>query len=84
MDIGIRELRDGLSRHLATVQEGHTLVVTDHGRPIAHIVPIQQQSTLDQLIAEGVVRPPASPRRSAPRPVEATGSVSGLVGEQRR
>jgi prevent-host-death family protein len=84
MDVGVRELRDGLSRHLAKVQEGHTLVVTEHGRPIAQIVPIQQRSTLDQLIAEGVVRPPTSPRRSVPQPVQASGSVSELVIDQRR
>ena len=35
MNVGVRELRDGLSRHLATVREGHTITVTDHGRPVA-------------------------------------------------
>lgn len=39
MDIGVRELRDGLSRHLASVREGHTVTVTDHGRPVARIIP---------------------------------------------
>jgi len=29
VEIGIRELRDGLSKHLALVREGRTLVVTD-------------------------------------------------------
>ncbi|MDX6294503.1 MAG: hypothetical protein QOH50_3578, partial [Kribbellaceae bacterium] len=45
MSIGIRELRDGLSRHLAEVRAGHTITITDHGRPIARIVPIDQPST---------------------------------------
>ena len=31
MEIGIRELRDGLSRHLDVVREGGTITVTDHG-----------------------------------------------------
>jgi antitoxin (DNA-binding transcriptional repressor) of toxin-antitoxin stability system len=31
--VGIRELRDGLSRYLAQVRAGRT--VTDHGRPVA-------------------------------------------------
>jgi prevent-host-death family protein len=85
MDIGIRELRDGLSRHLAEVRKGHTLTVTDHGKPIALIVPVQQPTTLDQLIAEGVVRPPRSRKRKPlPSPAKATGSVSELVAEQRR
>jgi prevent-host-death family protein len=84
MDIGIKELRDGLSRHLAEVRKGHTLTVTDHGKPIALIVPVQQPTTLDQLIAEGLVRPPRSQRADLPTPVKATGSVSELVADQRR
>lgn len=84
MDIGIRELRDGLSRHLAEVRNGHTLTVTDHGKPIALIVPVQQPSTVERLIAEGVVRPARHRRRELPTPVEAAGLVSDLVGDQRR
>ncbi|MFB9611859.1 type II toxin-antitoxin system Phd/YefM family antitoxin [Kutzneria kofuensis] len=57
MNVGIRELRDGLSRYLAEVRRGHTLTVTDRGRPIALIMPVQQPTTLNQLIADGVVRP---------------------------
>jgi len=85
MDIGIRELRDGLSRHLAEVRKGHTLTVTDHGKPIAMIVPVQQPTTLDQLIAKGLVRPARDRgRKPLPPPVKATGSVSELVADQRR
>ena len=40
MEIGIRELRDGLSKHLAVVRSGRTVTVTDHGRPVARIVPV--------------------------------------------
>lgn len=39
-DVGVRELRDSLSRHLAMVREGQTITVTDHGRPVARIVPV--------------------------------------------
>ena len=52
VDIGIRELRDGLSRHLAEVRSGRTITITDHGRPIARIVPIDQPTALERLIAE--------------------------------
>ena len=37
--VGVRELRDGLSRHLASVREGTEITVTDHGKPVARIVP---------------------------------------------
>ena len=84
MDIGIKELRDGLSRHLAEVRKGHTLTVTDHGKPIAMIVPVQQPTTLEQLIARGVVRPARSrQRKSLPPPIEANGPISELVADQR-
>lgn len=84
MEVGIRELRDGLSRYLAEVRKGRTLTVTDHGRPIAQIVPHGQPTTLERLVAEGLVTPPRSPKRTAPRPIKANGTVSDLVAEQRR
>jgi prevent-host-death family protein len=40
MEIGIRQLRDELSRRLNEVREGRTITVTQHGRPIARIVPL--------------------------------------------
>lgn len=84
MRLGIKELRDGLSRHLAEVREGHTITVTDHGRPIARIVPVEGPSTLDQLILDGRVKPARRAKRSVPTPVKADGTVSDLVEEQRR
>lgn len=83
MDIGVRELRDGLSRHLARVGEGHTITVTDHGRPVARIVPIGERTSLERLIAEGRVTP-GRRREPRPQPVKTSGTVSDLVSEQRR
>lgn len=84
MAVGVRELRDGLSRHLAAVREGRTVTVTDHGRPIARIVPIGRPSRLEQLIAEGKVVPGKRAKRPAPDPVRASGPVSDLIADQRR
>jgi prevent-host-death family protein len=82
--VGIQELRDGLSRYLAEVRAGRTVTVTDHGRPVARIVPVDEPSLLERLIAEGLVQPARQRERSAPQPVEASGTVSDLVAEQRR
>ncbi|GDY34035.1 type II toxin-antitoxin system Phd/YefM family antitoxin [Gandjariella thermophila] len=82
--VGIRALRDGLSRHLAAVREGHTLTVTDHGQVIARIVPAGRPSALERLIAEGRVTPARRRKRPAPEPVKASGIVSDLVADQRR
>jgi prevent-host-death family protein len=84
MEVGIRELRDNLSRHLASVHDGHTVTVTDHGRPIARIVPIGQPTRLETLIAEGRVNKATHRKRPAPDPLPATETVSDLVRDQRR
>ena len=82
--VGVRDLRDGLSRYLAEVRAGRTITVTDHGRPVARIIPVNEPSPLERLIAEGLVQPARQRRRSALQPVEASGTVSDLVTEQRR
>lgn len=84
MDVGVRELRDGLSRHLATVREGHTITVTDHGRPVARIIPVGVPTKLEQLIAEGKVTPGPHRKRKRPAPVKTNGAVSDLIDQQRR
>jgi prevent-host-death family protein len=84
VDVGIRELRDGLSRHLAEVRGGRTITVTDHGKPIARIVPVSELSTLERLIAEGKVTPAKRRKRPAPVPIKTDGPVSDLIDEQRR
>jgi prevent-host-death family protein len=83
MSIGIRELRDTLSRQLDRVREGHTITVTDHGRPIARIVPIEGQSVYERLVAEGKITPASSPKRHVPEPVVSGATVSDLIAEQR-
>ncbi|MFT3797338.1 type II toxin-antitoxin system Phd/YefM family antitoxin [Microbacterium sp.] len=67
------------------MREGMEITVTDHGRPIAKIVPIGEESGLEKLIREGLVTLPTGPRQSRyPDPVAANGTVSDLVKDQRR
>jgi prevent-host-death family protein len=84
VDVGVRELRDGLSRHLATVREGHTITVTDHGRPVARIIPVGVPTKLEQLIADGKVTPAKRRKGVRPAPIKTAGMVSDLVDKQRR
>jgi prevent-host-death family protein len=51
--VGIRELRQNASAVLRKVVAGETVEVTDHGHPIARIVPLHAERSLDQLVAEG-------------------------------
>ena len=84
MNIGVKELRDGLSRYLADVRAGHTVTVTDHGRPVARIVPVDAPNALERLVAEGRVEPARAKKQSAPKPIKAVATVSDLIGDQRR
>jgi prevent-host-death family protein len=80
----VRALRNHLSRYLARVREGEEMVVTDHGRAIARVLPIGTQRLLDRLIADGVVTPARRPKGDAGRPVKGKGTVSDLVADRRR
>lgn len=84
MNVGVRALRDGLSKHLAQVRQGRTVTVTEHGNVIARIVPAGEPTALERLIASGRVQPANTPKRPAPEPVRTRGTVSDLVDEQRR
>jgi prevent-host-death family protein len=55
--MGVRQLKDGLSRALRQVQEGETVEVTDHGRPIARIVKVEP-SRAEHLLAAARLTPP--------------------------
>ncbi|MGH8930471.1 MAG: type II toxin-antitoxin system Phd/YefM family antitoxin [Egibacteraceae bacterium] len=85
MEVGIRELRDHLSRYLDRVRDGDELVVTDRGRAVARVIPISGERTFDRLVSEGLIEPaPVAQRRRPRRRVPAQGKVSDLVADQRR
>ena len=84
MEVGIRELRDNLSRYLDRVRGGEEVVVTDRGYAVARVLPIGGERALDRLVAEGVVTPARRPKQSAGKPMRTKGTVSDLVAEQRR
>jgi prevent-host-death family protein len=83
--VGIRELRDHLSRYLEQVKAGSTVTVTDHGRVIATIVPMRYSKHMLELAAQGKVRlPTRPPLRAADIPkIEVEGGLSDLLHEAR-
>jgi prevent-host-death family protein len=56
-EVGIRELRQSASALIRRVIAGETIEVTKRGRPVARIVPIQGDSVLDQMVADGRATP---------------------------
>lgn len=85
MEAGVRELRDRLSHYLNVVRDGQEVTVTDHGKAVARLVPLDQPRALDRLVAEGLVTPaPVAKRSRTPLRITAKGTVSDLVAEQRQ
>ena len=83
--MGIRELREHLSRFLDDVQAGQELIVTDRGRPVARIVASSGEAWLDQLVAAGVVSLPERELDLASLGrVRADGDLMEFVFDQRR
>jgi antitoxin (DNA-binding transcriptional repressor) of toxin-antitoxin stability system len=69
----------------AVVRDGQEVTVTDHGRAVARLVPLDRPRPLDRLIAEGLVTPAGATKRSRRGGgIAADGNVSDLVAEQRR
>jgi prevent-host-death family protein len=85
--VGVRELKAKLSAYLDAVKDGREVVVTEHGRAIARLVPVEGGSdeALARMIAEGRVLQAESRELRLPARVRLVeGSVEDLVREQRR
>jgi len=86
--VGIRELKTHLSRHLKRVQAGERLLVTERGRSIATISPVEPSVDVDwahQLVADGRAHWNGGKPTGAKRPAKITGTTaSSIVLEDRR
>ncbi len=71
MRMGLREANQQFSKAMKAVKAGKEVILTERGKPIAVIKPLQQEETLDAMIrrleAEGILRP-ALKRGPMPRP----------------
>ena len=87
--VGIRELKAHLSRHLKRVRSGTTLMVTERGRSIAIISPVEAPADVDwahRLVVEGRAHWSGGKPVGSVRPVQIGGArtVSHAVLEDRR
>jgi prevent-host-death family protein len=62
--IGIRELRNDVAAVVRRAAAGERVVVTVDGQPVARLGPLEPDGapTLDDLVATGLLRPPARSR----------------------
>ncbi len=88
VEIGVRELRDGLSSYLRRVARGEHVRITSRGKPVADLIPAQPASPDDpkllQLEAEGKITLSRLPRpERSPAPSKAARSASQYVLDER-
>jgi prevent-host-death family protein len=91
--VGIRELKDQLSRYLRVARDGESVLVTDRGRVVAELRPFDDRSGAElpggmaELVRIGSLRLPVVPHRPEryPRrpPVTKPGTARRLLDEQR-
>lgn len=86
IEVGVRELKNSLSRYLRRVREGETLVVTDRGVPVARMIPADVHPQIAKLMAEGRLSWSGKkfvPPRKVPR-LSTGPSLSDYIAEDRR
>ena len=87
-DIGVRELKAQLSQQLKRVQGGARLTITDRGKPIAVLSPIEPQADAAwawRLVTEGKAGWRGGKPRGLTPPVTGRGTpTSQMVLEDRR
>ena len=91
--IGIRNLKNNLSRFIRRVSDGEHIIVTDHGRPVAELRPpldattgSGRRSRYEDLLEAGMVRPPVEdgdPLADWPTIRLPRGTVRKLIDEDR-
>lgn len=40
--VGVRDLKSRLSEYLRQVRQGNTVIITDHGRPVGQLSPVER------------------------------------------
>lgn len=69
--VTVSELNRQTAKVLELVKDGESLIITEHGRPIARITPASRLTgsrILDRLIAQGRAIPAANPGPIPPTP----------------
>ncbi len=89
--VGVKELKDRLTHYLRRAKQGEEVIVTERGKPVALLQPIQsanqvmsREARLAQLAAQGLLTLPTR-KPSRFRPIRAKGPLaSRMIFEDRR
>lgn len=75
MSVGVRDAKAHLSRLLKLVQKGREIILTDRGRPVGKLIPVDTQTLplterIRTLEEEGVIEPhPRAGVKKIPSPL---------------
>jgi len=88
--IGIAELKASLSETLARVKAGEEILITEHSRPVAKLVPLSAAApaaAADEMVRAGVLRAPERPLDDSfwtlPRPRDRGGETRAALAFER-
>ncbi|HEY5390105.1 MAG TPA: type II toxin-antitoxin system prevent-host-death family antitoxin [Solirubrobacteraceae bacterium] len=84
--VGVRELRQNLSRYLERVKAGEPLVVTERGREIARVIPSPASSYAELAARKGATVPTERLEEIAARlrlPLSDAGTTDAFLAEDR-
>lgn len=90
--VGVRELKNRLTRYLRQTKQGQEVVVTERGKPIALLTPIRSakpsaslEARLAQLAAQGLLTCPTRRPLKRIRSIKVSGPpLSRLISADRR
>ena len=87
MTVGVRELKARLSEYLREIKNGQTVVITEHGKAVARLMPVAQSldERLQALVTAGLAEWSGQPlARVTGRPrVRGAKTVADLLIEDR-
>lgn len=86
ISVGVRELRQSASQLLDQVKEGSTIEITEHGVPVARLVPISK-SIYEEYLAVRRIIPARNPDRVFTMPkgrISKGKQLSEILIEERR
>ena len=84
--VGVRELRQNLSRYLDRVKAGEELVVTEHGQQVARLIPFSAEVYAELSAKVGATTPTGRLEQIAARlgaPGAPAGTTDAFLAESR-
>jgi prevent-host-death family protein len=87
MDVSVTDLRANLASWIAQVQQGEEVTITDHGTPVARLVPAGTAARIKDLIERGVLGRPESdvkPRATGRQRVRMKGTLDDIPRDEWR